>query len=211
MKDLTIHDFERIFKNRQAKSLGNYRYFSVLVPLVEKDGELYLLYEVRSDSLKRQPGEVCFPGGRMENDESAEECAIRETIEELNIEVNDIRIIAQLDYIHTYSNFTLYSFLGVIDYEAVKNMSVNQDEVKEVFLVPVSYLEETKPEIYIFDVTPNVGDDFPYERINSVTGYNWRKGRTVIPIYQYNERVIWGLTGRMTYHLVELIKDKNEG
>jgi ADP-ribose pyrophosphatase len=211
VKDLTIHDFERIFKNRQAKSLSNYRYFSVLVPLVEKDGELYLLYEVRSDSLKRQPGEVCFPGGRMENDESAEECAIRETIEELNIEVNDIRIIAQLDYIHTYSNFTLYSFLGVIDYEAVKNMSVNQDEVKEVFLVPVSYLEETKPEIYIFDVTPNVGDDFPYERINSVTGYNWRKGRTVIPIYQYNERVIWGLTGRMTYHLVELIKDKNEG
>jgi len=211
VKDLTIHDFERIFKNRQAKSLGNYRYFSVLVPLVEKDGELYLLYEVRSDSLKRQPGEVCFPGGRMENDESAEECAIRETIEELNIEANDIRIIAQLDYIHTYSNFTLYSFLGVIDYEAVKNMSVNQDEVKEVFLVPVSYLEETKPEIYIFDVTPNVGDDFPYERINSVTGYNWRKGRTVIPIYQYNERVIWGLTGRMTYHLVELIKDKNEG
>lgn len=205
MKKLTISDFENFFQNREPKSLSNYRYFSVLVPLVEKDGELYLLYEVRADSLKRQPGEVCFPGGKMEDSESAEECAVRETTEELNIRPEDIRIIAQLDYIHTYSNFTLYSFLGVIDYHVVENMTISQDEVKEVFLVPVSYLVETEPEIHIFDVVPKVGEDFPYERINSTTGYNWRKGRAVIPIYEYQGRVIWGLTGRITCHLMDLM------
>ena len=59
--------------------------YSVLVPLVEGEGGLSLLYEVRAGSLRRQPGEVCFPGGRLEGAESPEECALRETWEELGI------------------------------------------------------------------------------------------------------------------------------
>lgn len=209
MKKITIEDFERAFENRNPKSLGSYSYYSVLVPLVEKEGEIYILYEVRADSLKKQPGEVCFPGGKMEAGESAEECAVRETTEELNIPANSIRVIAQLDYMHTYSNFTMYSFLGIIDYEFVKNITVNHDEVKEVFLVPLSFLVETEPDIYYFDVTPKVEADFPYERINSKTGYNWRKGKSIVPIYQYGERVIWGLTGRITYNLIKIMNQKN--
>ena len=209
VKNLTVKDFEKVFHSRQPKSLSNYRYYSVLVPLVEKDQKLYLLYEVRAESLKKQPGEVCFPGGKMEEGESAETCAVRETLEELNVKREDVRVIAQLDYIHTYSNFTLYSFLGVIDYDAVKNLKVNQAEVKEVFLVPISFLADTEPEMHTFDVVPKVGDDFPYERINSTTGYNWRKGRAVIPIYEYEDKVIWGLTGRITYHLMNLMKQRN--
>ncbi|MFQ9917502.1 MAG: hypothetical protein ACLRWQ_14940 [Flavonifractor plautii] len=40
--------------------------YAVLVPLVERPEGLCLLYEVRADTLGRQPGEVCFPGGRLE-------------------------------------------------------------------------------------------------------------------------------------------------
>ena len=40
--------------------------FAVLVPLIEKDGEFHILFEVRSPKLKSQPGEVCFPGGAVE-------------------------------------------------------------------------------------------------------------------------------------------------
>lgn len=208
MKRMTIKDFEETLKNRSPKSIGTYNYYSVLVPLVEKDGELFVLYEVRSDTLRKQPGEICFPGGKVESNESAEECAVRETSEELNILTNDIRVIAQLDYIHTYSNFTMYSFLGTISYEVVKNMSFNRDEVKEVFLVPLTYLMDTKPDIYYFDVLPDVDDKFPYEKINFKSGYNWRKGKTTLPIYHYEERVIWGLTARITYNLMNIIKDK---
>lgn len=57
----------------------------MLVPLVERPEGLCLLYEVRADTLGRQPGEVCFPGGRIEGVESPEECALRETEEELSI------------------------------------------------------------------------------------------------------------------------------
>lgn len=205
MKKITIKDFEDTFQRREPKSLGFYQYYSVLVPLVEKDGELHILYEVRAESMKRQPGEVCFPGGRVENDESAEECAVRETSEELNIRKEDVRIIAQMDFLHTYSNFTLYSLLGIIDYEVYSGIQVNPDEVKEVFLVPVSFFAENEPEIYNFDVLPNIGPDFPYEKINLSNGYNWRKGKSTVPIYRYGDRVIWGLTARITNHLINLV------
>ncbi|HHU17015.1 MAG: NUDIX hydrolase [Anaerovoracaceae bacterium] len=208
MRKLTIKDFEETFRNRRPKSMGLYRYYSVLVPLVEKHGELHILFEVRSERLKHQPGEICFPGGRLEKGETAEECAVRETMEELNIDKKDIRIIAQLDHLHTYSNFTLFSMLGVIDYEVVSNLSVNQDEVKEVFLVPVSFFVENEPEVYYYDVIPDIGPDFPYERINQRNGYNWRKGTSNVPIYRYEDKVIWGLTALITRHLIKLIIEK---
>lgn len=209
MGKLTIKDFEETFRNHSPKSMGIYRYYSVLVPLVEKYGEPHILYEVRSECLKHQPGEICFPGGRFEKGESAEECAVRETMEELNVDKDDIRIITQLDHLHTYSNFTLFSMLGVIDYEVVSKLSVNNDEVKEIFLVPVSFFVENEPEVYYYDVIPNIGPDFPYERINQHSGYNWRKGTSNVPIYRYEDKVIWGLTALITRHLIELTIDKN--
>ncbi len=208
MKKITIQDFEDAFREREPRSLGAYQYYSVLVPLVEKDGEPHILYEVRAENLSRQPGETCFPGGRVEKDESAEECAVRETSEELNISPTDVRVIAQMDFLHTYSNFTLYSILGAIDDKVITGMTVNPDEVKEVFLVPVSFFVENEPEIYCFDVLPNIGPDFPYEKINMESGYNWRKGKSTVPIYRYGDRVIWGLTARITNHLIDLVTDR---
>jgi ADP-ribose pyrophosphatase len=208
MKAITIKEFKDIFQSKEPKPMGSYQYYAVLVPLVEKDGELHILYEVRAETLKKQPGEICFPGGRIEYGETAEECAVRETCEELNISPDNIRIIAQTDYLHTYSNFTLYPFLGVIDFNSISEGNVNQDEVKEIFLVPVSYFAETEPEIYCFDVVPKIEPDFPYEKINMTSGYNWRKGQSMVPIYRYGDKVIWGLTARITKHLMDLATEK---
>lgn len=208
LKELKIKEIENILSGRKPKVLGSYAYFSVLVPLVEKDGEIHILYEVRSSNLKKQPGEICFPGGHMEEGETPKECAVRETAEELCIRHKDINVIAKLDHMPTYSNFTMYSYLGVIDYDIIANTIVNEAEVKEIFLVPIKFLLDTEPFIYEFDVIPKVGDDFPYEMINSDNGYNWRKGKSIVPIYRYNDYVIWGLTGRITYNLMNILKNK---
>ena len=57
---LKIEDIEAVFAERKPGAEGNFKFFSVLVPLVEKEDDLYLLYEVRAKNMERQPGEICF-------------------------------------------------------------------------------------------------------------------------------------------------------
>ena len=208
MSKLTIKKIEKKVKGRTPKPIGRYSFFSVLVPLVEIDDELWVLYEIRSEKLTHQPGEVCFPGGGLEAGETQEEGAVRETCEELGIETSAIKILGQLDTLHTYSNFTMYSFLGVIRHEDLLLASPSVDEVKEYFLVPLDYLMETPPFVYEMDVSPNIGADFPYEIVNFDEGYNWRRGTAEIPIYTFEDKVIWGLTARITKNMVEIMKEK---
>ena len=63
--------------------------YAILIPWVATGEGDALLLEVRSQ-LVRQPGEVCFPGGRAEPGESAVEAAVRETCEELGISPDTI-------------------------------------------------------------------------------------------------------------------------
>ena len=76
---MTVDDFKARWTGHTPKLQDVNREYAVLVPLVERPEGLSLLYEVRAHTLRRQPGEVCFPGGRIEGVESPEECALRET------------------------------------------------------------------------------------------------------------------------------------
>ena len=55
-------------KDHKPTILGqeNYKEFSVLIPLVEVNGETHVLFEVRSSKLRSQPGDICFPGGKID-------------------------------------------------------------------------------------------------------------------------------------------------
>lgn len=207
MTKVTLEQVTSVFKGRKPRPIGAYRYFSVLVPLIQKKEGLFLLYEVRAEHMKRQPGEVCFPGGQVEKGESLRTCAIRETVEELGVRRSDIRIIRQMDILYTYSNFTMFPFLGTIKEDAVSRFRCNPDEVKETFLVPLDDLMEIDPFVYRASVQQKIGDDFPYEKIKFKQGYQWRKGISEIPIYEYGDRVIWGLTARITRNLIQVLKE----
>ncbi|MBE6972589.1 MAG: CoA pyrophosphatase [Ruminococcaceae bacterium] len=205
---MTISQLQSLLAGRTPAPLDAPGRYAVLVPLVEQEGELHLLYEVRATTLQHQPGEVCFPGGHMEPGESAEECALRETQEELSIPESAVNILGPLDFICHRSGFALYPILARVDTQAVKNLILNPDEVGETFLVPLSALYDMPREEYRYDLIPAPGSDFPYERLGIPRDYRWKNGVESFPVYCWQGKVIWGLTARITRHLLSLMDEK---
>ena len=210
-KNLTADDIRHIFDGKKAGNEEFFKFFSVLVPVVEKEGKLYLLYERRARDMKRQPGEICFPGGELEQDETTKECALRETWEEIGIPQESIRVVSQLDTLYTYSNFAMYCYLGIVDAKALDHMVLNPGEVEEAFLVELDWLLTHEPEIYWTDVIPEPPEGFPYEKVTGGMPYSWRKGKAPVPVYEeYDGNVIWGLTARITKRFTDVIKGVQE-
>lgn len=177
--------------------------FAVLVPLVEQDGELKILYEVRAAGMRRQPGEVCFPGGKIDGDETPEQCALRETWEELGIPADRITLLGRLDFIAHRANFIMYPILARVDGQALEHLNPNPAEVGETFLVPVEHLRTHPPQEYSYTLTPSTPENFPYELIGIPRDYKWQRGAENVPVYPWEGHVIWGLTGRITRHLMK--------
>ena len=193
-------------KNRVPGLMDSRRSYAVLVPLVEREGALSLLYEVRARTLRRQPGEVCFPGGRMESGETPEVCALRETFEELSIPPEGVRLLGRLDFIAHRANFLMHPVVGVVEEDALRAMRPSAAEVDEVFFVPLSYLLKMPPIEYTYELVPTPAEHFPYELIGIPKDYPWQKGRENVPVYPWEGRAIWGLTGRITRNLVTFLR-----
>jgi len=205
--DLKIKDIEDIFSGKKSGMEDFFNQFSVLLPVVEKAGRLYVLYELRARHMEVQPGEICFPGGMIEPGESPQQCALRETWEEIGIPSESIRIVTQLDMMVNYSNVAMYAFLGIVEERALDGLQLNPDEVEEVFLVPLEWLLENTPEIYWTSVVPQPSEDFPYDKVTGGEPYKWRHGKAPVPVYpEFDGKVIWGFTGRITQRFVETIK-----
>ena len=211
-----LNKIKEIVSGHKPRPVGKFRKYSVIVPLIEKDGEIHLLFEIRSDNLRKQPGEVSFPGGKFEPNETAEKCAIRETSEELGIPEDTITSFGALNYIITYSNFTMYAFAATIAYDTMQKAKPNPLEVKEIFYVPLQFFLDTEPEIYTNILKPEVHDDFPTHKLSNIAGeegYKWGTGRSDVPMYTWQppggeEIVIWGLTARVIQDFVKILKEE---
>ena len=205
---MTISQLQSLLTGRTPAPMDIPARYAVLVPLVEQEGGLHLLYEVRAATLQHQPGEICFPGGHMEHGETSEECALRETWEELSIPERAIDVLGPLDFICHRSGFTLYPILARVDAQAVEALVPNPDEVDETCLVPLSALGAMPREEYRYDLIPAPGTDFPYERLGIPRDYRWKTGTERFPVYCWQGKVIWGLTARITRHLLTLMDEK---
>ena len=186
--------------------MGARHNYAVLCPLLEKGGELHLLFEVRAKSLHSQPGEVCFPGGRREPGEDAVRCALRETEEELAIPARSVEVLGLTDFIHNQAGFILQPVLGRIDPAALSLLRPSPDEVAEVFTVPLSFFQTHTPAVYSYELTPEVPADFPYEDVGIPETYSWRSGQVVVPVWNFEGHAIWGMTARIVRSLVEETK-----
>ena len=213
MEALILENIRNTARAHTPGPVGSWRYCSALLPLVERDGVIYVLYEVRSQELDVQPGEVSFPGGGIEEGETPAIAALRETVEELGLPTEAVEIVSELDYLISHGNIILYCFLGVIDADALAKASVNRAEVKDYFLVPLAWLMEKEPEVYVNTILSEPAAGFPIEKLAPGGNYNWRKGTSEVPIYTWfdpaagEERIIWGMTGRLTMAFVELCRN----
>ena len=154
----------------------------------------HLLFEVRSSTLRHQPSEICFPGGKIEQGETPEIAAIRETSEELLLNPRQIELLTPSNLIVTPQNRVLYPYLGFLhEYEG----TYSKDEVAETFLVPLSYFETTKPTIYYNQVTISAPSNFPLSKMPNKTSYRFENGKYPVPFYEYQNRTIWGITARI--------------
>jgi len=110
---------------------------AVLVPVVEREFGLSLILTRRSARLKHHPGQIAFPGGRMDStDPSRWHAALREAQEEIALDPGFVTPLGVLDRHETVTAYDVEPHVGLIsDGFAVKP---SEDEVAEVFEVPLA-------------------------------------------------------------------------
>lgn len=183
--------------------MKSYRRSAVVIPLIQKDDGYEVLFEVRAIGLKHQPGEICFPGGGCDKGEAPEAAARREICEELLIRPEQIQIEAPMDIFVSPFNMIIYPYLGTLKgYEG----TFSTDEVLEVFTVPLRFFVENEPRIYYNKVYTEAPQDFPWDKVPGGYRYRWNTGTYPIVFYEYEGRVIWGITARIMRSTAQLIQ-----
>lgn len=176
---------------------------AVLIPLIKINGAYHVLFEVRSSKLTHQPGEICFPGGKRELNETSMEAAIRETCEELQVSESDIKIYGALDYFLSPAGMRIDAFLGeLVNY----NWQYSSDEVSEIFTVPLEFFQSHQPERYFNKVQMKPEDDFPFDKVPGGRDYPWARGKYEVLFYEYDGHIIWGLTAKILYYNLKIIQ-----
>mgnify|MGYP005640070345 FL=1 len=163
---------------------NSYKIAAVLFPLIEKNNELKVILTTRSKDLPSHPGQVCFPGGKLEKtDKNIIECAKRESFEEVGIKSDQINLLGQLDDCITGTNFKVTPVIGLIDSNYIPVLQEN--EVADIFEVPLDYF---------------------IEKNNQKIEYANYKNKSY-SYYQYNwkNKKIWGSTARIIVNFCEIM------
>ena len=169
-------DFNYFYKNQFKFKQKYYLKASVFVLIKELENNLYVVLTKRSKNLSSHPGQISFPGGRVDkNDNSILHAGLREVEEEIGVKQESIETFGVLPPHETISRYIIYPFVGFI-----KNpieFKINNHEVEELFLVPLDF----------FLVSKNM----QYHK-------NFKKDKyTAYYAIPYGPYYIWGATARI--------------
>ena len=126
---------EAKLKQHSVKLNTNYsKKASVLIPILEKHNELYVLLTKRSRHLRSHSGQMSFPGGKQDpTDRDAVETALRETEEEVGIEPKYVNIIGRLDQILSRKYQLVSPFVGILQPGYKVDVNTNLLQIKYLF------------------------------------------------------------------------------
>mgnify|MGYP001811856570 CR=1 FL=1 len=123
----------------QRRLTGDLRLASVLIPIMQRAGELTVLLTQRAADLRLHPGQISFPGGRMEEgDEDLRFTALRETSEEVGIAPEQVSVIGYLDAMPTITGYAVTPVVGLV--EASVELIIDPVEVETAFEVPLEFV-----------------------------------------------------------------------
>lgn len=156
---------------------------AVLIALTERTEPGVLLLH-RPSSMRAHPGQVAFPGGRIDPGETPVEAALREANEELGIDPASVRVVGSGDVYRTGSGYAVTPVLGVIppDIKIVPNPA----EVSRWFEAPADF---------VFDQSNHETKSLEWEgQTRHYVEINWQGHR------------IWGVTGAIISNLTQRLK-----
>ena len=157
---------------------------AVLAPWFSRGGEDFLLYTKRQDDLPTHGGEISFPGGAREGAENALECALRESCEEVGIDPATVDVLGRLPERVSIASYVVQIFVGRIP--SPDGLSLDRSEVDEILEIPVVQLaDESRWELRTLEPPPH---------------------RRRIPFFEFQGRVLWGLTGIFTIDLLKRLE-----
>lgn len=157
---------------------------AVLILLYDDNGEIHVIFQKRTDSVRDHKGQISFPGGGTDpGDPSPVYTALRETYEEIGVRPEDVDILGRLDEMVTISNFRITPFVGWLAYYPY-TWHFSDDEVAYLLEVPLRHLLDPATLI-------------PDRRLIN--------GRTYeLPSYQFDNDLIWGATARMLTNFLDV-------
>lgn len=156
---------------------------AVLVPIIDYGDRLHLLFTQRALHLQHHAGQISFPGGKLEANESPSAAALRETEEEIGVSANDIELLGQLHSYNTLTGFEISPWVGLLP--ATAKIMFDPQEVSAVFEVPLSYFIEptNRHELYL----------------------PWQGLPRQLHFMPYQDKLIWGATAAIIHQLVQQI------
>lgn len=205
---------EKLRKELNNSIVGIHRQFeyfcsAVCLPLVKAQDGFHMLFEVRSQRLKHQPGEICFPGGKIEAGDfsNPQIAAVRETVEELGTYPEQLSILGPLDTMITPTGILIYPFVGLLnDYQA-DNFS--PDEVEKIIRVPLDFFLKNQPIRTNLEVKLSPTKDFPINLIPESYMQKWENTSFLYPTYFYklpDGSILWGITARILLDFIDVYK-----
>ena len=168
--------------------------YAVLVPIVEAENGEALLMEVRSEKVK-QPGEICFPGGRIEEGEKPTDTAVREACEELGICPDVITIGGEPELQVMGDGRRVWAVRARVDINDLSDITLSEDEVSEAFLLPVNWLRDNPVRNY--DLSRTSDEELPEKLMEYLSHYSGFRSTGETDYWEYEGHGIWGLTARI--------------
>jgi 8-oxo-dGTP pyrophosphatase MutT (NUDIX family) len=172
---------------------------AVLVPLLKiylkelDETSWHVLLTRRSDTLIEHTGQVAYPGGRSDDDDSSPEAtALREAQEEIGIKPEDIRLLGRLESILTITNYLVTPVVGVIPWPYEFELAAN--EVSRVFTIPFTWLAD--PNSYRIEQR-----EIPQAYSSVLQGNKY----PVIYFNLYDGEVLWGVSAEITMRLIKTL------